>query len=271
MPPRNTSVSISPSALVSAGSWVNLTCSSRAKPPVSRFTWFKTSTDGPMNLSEGQIYSFNATEGGDYYCVATNDLRQQTSSVIHLTVDGQPDGSVRWEAVLGGVIGIIALIFLIVCVCWLKSTHSTPQQTQSQTGDELMVKEPARKTEEKEEDIHYGEINFSKQRAEASSGSVQDSGQQQDTLYAQMPPRNTSVSISPSALVSAGSWVNLTCSSRAKPPVSLFTWFKTSTDGPIQETSTDGPMKVTEGQIYSFEGGDATEGGDYYCRRCGHK
>ncbi|KAI3355129.1 hypothetical protein L3Q82_017998 [Scortum barcoo] len=267
--PKDTSVSISPSALVSAGSWVNLTCSSRAKPPVSRFTWFKTSTDGPMNLSEGQIYSFNATEGGDYYCVATNDLRQQTSSVIHLTVDGQPDGSVRWEAVLGGVIGIIALIFLIVCVCWLKSTHSTPQQTQSQTGDELMVKEPARKTEEKEEDIHYGEINFSKQRAEASSGSVQDSGQQQDTLYAQLivinnfnphiflrcPQGHTSVSISPSALVSAGSWVNLTCSSRAKPPVSRFTtrWFKTSTDG---------PMKVSEGQIYSF---NATEGGDYYC------
>ncbi|KAI3354774.1 hypothetical protein L3Q82_004600 [Scortum barcoo] len=103
--PKDTSVSISPSALVSAGSWVNLTCSSRAKPPVSRFTWFKTSTDGPMK---------------------------------------------------------------------------------SQTGDELMVKEPARKTEEKEEDIHYGEIDFSKQRAEASSGSVQDSGQQQDTLYAQV-------------------------------------------------------------------------------------
>ncbi|XP_014914560.1 sialic acid-binding Ig-like lectin 10 [Poecilia latipinna] len=37
--PRNTSASISPSGLVSAGSWVELSCSSRAKPP-PRFTWF---------------------------------------------------------------------------------------------------------------------------------------------------------------------------------------------------------------------------------------
>ncbi|KAI3354776.1 hypothetical protein L3Q82_004602 [Scortum barcoo] len=80
----------------------NLTCSSRAKPPVSRFTWFKTSTDGPMkNLPAGQ----------------------------------------------------------------------------------LAVKEPARATEI--EDIHYGEISFSKHTSQPSS-SVQDSVQQQDTLYAQV-------------------------------------------------------------------------------------
>uniref|UniRef100_A0A8P4G9J3 Ig-like domain-containing protein n=1 Tax=Dicentrarchus labrax TaxID=13489 RepID=A0A8P4G9J3_DICLA len=82
--PKDTSVSISPSGLVSAGSWVNLTCSSRAKPPVSRFTWFKNSKDGPMIVSEGPFYSFNVTDGGDYYCVATNDLGNQSSSWIHL-------------------------------------------------------------------------------------------------------------------------------------------------------------------------------------------
>ncbi|XP_044032907.1 vascular cell adhesion protein 1-like isoform X3 [Siniperca chuatsi] len=188
--PKDTSGSISPSGLVSAGSWVNLTCSSRAKPPVSRFTWFKKSTDGPMTVSEGQVYSFNATDGGVYYCVATNDLGNQTSSQIHLNNAEPPDGSLQWGAVLGGIIGIIVLICLVVCVCalmcWrrLKSTHST-QQSQSQAGEELAVKEPARKTEE-EEDIHYGEIDFSKRRPAPSSDSAQDSGQQQDTLYAQV-------------------------------------------------------------------------------------
>ncbi|XP_044032906.1 vascular cell adhesion protein 1-like isoform X2 [Siniperca chuatsi] len=188
--PKDTSGSISPSGLVSAGSWVNLTCSSRAKPPVSRFTWFKKSTDGPMTVSEGQVYSFNATDGGVCYCVATNDLGKQTSSEIHLTIKEPPDGSLQWGAVLGGIIGIIVLICLVVCVCalmcWrrLKSTHST-QQSQSQAGEELAVKEPARKTEE-EEDIHYGEIDFSKRRPAPSSDSAQDSGQQQDTLYAQV-------------------------------------------------------------------------------------
>ncbi|XP_038581447.1 B-cell receptor CD22-like [Micropterus salmoides] len=192
--PKNTSVSISPSGLVSAGSWVNLTCSSRAKPPVSRFTWFKNSTDGPKNVSEGEVYSFkvtNVTDGGVYYCVATNDLGNQTSSEIHLTLEGLTGGSLNWGAVLGGIIGVILLVCLVVGVCAvlcgrrLKSTHSTQQPSQSQTGEELAVENPAFKTEEKE-DIHYGEVDFSKQRPELSSDSVQDSGQQQDTLYAQV-------------------------------------------------------------------------------------
>ncbi|XP_059183157.1 B-cell receptor CD22-like [Centropristis striata] len=85
--PRNTSVSVSPSGLVSAGSWVNLTCSSRAKPPVSRFTWFKNSKDGAISVAEGDFYSLNVTDGGDYYCVATNDLGNEMSPVISLTIE----------------------------------------------------------------------------------------------------------------------------------------------------------------------------------------
>ncbi|MPV02305.1 hypothetical protein FVA96_24205 [Escherichia coli] len=82
-------MSICPSGRVSAGSRVNLTCSSRAKPPVSRFTWFKTSRDAPIKVSEGDFYSFNVTDGGVYYCVATNQLGDQTSSEIHLTIGGK--------------------------------------------------------------------------------------------------------------------------------------------------------------------------------------
>ncbi|KAM4718253.1 uncharacterized protein FYW61_016133 [Anableps anableps] len=51
--PKDTSASISPSGLVSAGSWVELSCSSRARPPPS-FTWFKNSKDGAINVSVGQ-------------------------------------------------------------------------------------------------------------------------------------------------------------------------------------------------------------------------
>ncbi|XP_030281585.1 vascular cell adhesion protein 1-like [Sparus aurata] len=105
--PKNTSVSIS----ASAGSWVNLTCSSRAKPPVSSFTWFRNSKEGLMNVSEGHFYSVNVTDGGDYYCVATNNFGSQKSPEIHLTVEGLP-----WEAALGGIIGIIVLICLVVCL-----------------------------------------------------------------------------------------------------------------------------------------------------------
>nr|XP_020481144.1 sialic acid-binding Ig-like lectin 13 [Monopterus albus] len=172
--PKDTSASISPPGVVSAGSCVNLTCRSRARPPVSRFTWFKTSKDGPVNVSEGDVYSFNATEGGVYYCMATNDLGSQKSSEIHLTIEG----CVPWRAVVGGIIAIAALVCVVVAIWQLKLRH----QTQSPTGQDPAPQEPARPAEE---NIHYGEINFSSLRAGARTNLVQDR-QQQDTVYAEV-------------------------------------------------------------------------------------
>ncbi|XP_026035030.1 sialic acid-binding Ig-like lectin 7 [Astatotilapia calliptera] len=187
--PKDTSASISPSGLVSAGSWVNLTCSSRAKPPVSSFTWFKKSRDGAVKVSEGEIYSFNVTDGGVYYCVATNDLGNQTSAEINVTVAGhQNNGSLPLSPLLGGILGLVLLICLIIfafrALRLLK--YQTQQETQSQRSEELVVEEPTSKTEGGEGNIHYGEINFSEPGYEASFVSVQDRGQQQDTVYAQV-------------------------------------------------------------------------------------
>ncbi|XP_070784663.1 sialoadhesin-like [Enoplosus armatus] len=117
--PKDTSASISPSGLVSAGSWVNLTCSSRAKPPVSRFSWFRISKDGPVTVSEGGFYSLkvtNVTDGGVYYCVATNDLGKHTSSEIHLTIEGKHGLMLAWGPVVGGITGIIVLICVVVVI-----------------------------------------------------------------------------------------------------------------------------------------------------------
>ncbi|XP_029955980.1 sialic acid-binding Ig-like lectin 14 [Salarias fasciatus] len=78
--PKDTTVSISPS-----GSWVTLTCSSRAKPAVSSFTWFKNSDHGPIKVSEGDFYTFNVadiTDPESFYCVIENALGNQMSSWI---------------------------------------------------------------------------------------------------------------------------------------------------------------------------------------------
>ncbi|KAL4000835.1 signal-regulatory protein delta [Sarotherodon galilaeus] len=182
--PKDTSASISPSGLVSAGSWVNLTCSSRAKPPVSSFTWFKKSRDGAVKVSEREIYSFNVTDGGVYYCVVTNDLGNQTSAEILAGKDiTNNSGSLLLGPLLGGILGFILLICLVILAWCLKSKHQTQQQTQT---EDLVVEESTSKTEEGEENLHYGEINFSTLGYEASSGSMQDRGQQQDMVYAQV-------------------------------------------------------------------------------------
>ncbi|XP_035981012.1 B-cell receptor CD22-like [Fundulus heteroclitus] len=107
--PRNTSASISPSGLVSAGSWVELSCSSRAKPPAS-FTWFRNSKHGAINVSVGQVYSFNATEGGEYYCEATNDLGQGTSPVI--SVSTKDDQVFRFRVLI--ILTILGIIMMCV-------------------------------------------------------------------------------------------------------------------------------------------------------------
>ncbi|XP_043960080.1 myelin-associated glycoprotein-like [Gambusia affinis] len=180
--PKNTSASISPSGLVSAGSWVELSCSSRAKPP-PRFTWFRNSEHGAMNVSVGKVYSFNASEGGEYYCVATNDLGQQKSSVIHVNINEAN----RHFDTMGIAVGISVTVVLLVCLgvsFWcFQSKHSNLQKSQSQTGIEADA--PMSEVNQTEGEVNYGEINFIKKTPETSLPPVQNSDQQ-EMVYAQV-------------------------------------------------------------------------------------
>ncbi|XP_038131523.1 sialic acid-binding Ig-like lectin 14 [Cyprinodon tularosa] len=174
--PKDTSASISPSGLVSAGSWVELSCSSRAKPPAS-FTWFRNSKHGAINVSVGQVYSFNVTEGGEYYCEATNNLGTQRSSVILLNSE-----AIGTPLLVTVIVGVILFIILVLSLWCLKTKCQTPHQTQSQIYQEVSDQIAANETEE---ELNYGDITVLQKRPEASSVSVQDGGQQ-ETEYAQV-------------------------------------------------------------------------------------
>ncbi|KAM4718257.1 vascular cell adhesion protein 1-like [Anableps anableps] len=251
--PKDTSASISPSGLVSAGSWVELSCSTRANPPPS-FTWFRSSTDGSINVSVGQVYCFNVTEGGDYYCVASNDLGSQRSSVIFIGNEDSP-----WSP------SIIVPSNLkehqsvtITCSALTPCPHSPPEltwnlqqdshsQTENNTDGTLTTKIQETITLS---DTHDGYNIICFARYPVNGGNK--TAEREVTLSVSYAPKDTSASISPSGLVSAGSWVELSCSSRARPPPS-FTWFRSSTDGAIN---------VSVGQVYCF---NVTEGGEFYC------
>ncbi|XP_017157460.1 sialic acid-binding Ig-like lectin 14 [Poecilia reticulata] len=182
--PRNTSASISPSGLVSAGSWVELSCSSRAKPP-PRFTWFRKSKDGNINVSVGQVYSFNVTEGGEFYCQAINALGNQTSNV-NINIEGPSKADFPTLPITVGLsLAIIVGLCLVLTVWCFKSKQSSPQQThqtQSQTGVEADVQISDGK--ETKGEVHYGEVIIIKKTPEASSLPVLDS--EQVSVYAQV-------------------------------------------------------------------------------------
>ncbi|KAF5906484.1 B-cell receptor CD22-like, partial [Clarias magur] len=150
-PPKNISVSISPSGEIVEGISVTLTCSSDSKPPVEIYTWFK----GMTSVGNGKTYTITAISSensGEYKCQGSNEAGNRDSSIVTLNV-----------------------------------------------------------------------------------------------LY---PPKNVSVSISPSGEIVEGSSVTLTCSSDANPPVEIYTWFK------VNESSA-----VGSGQSYR-----ALQSGQYYCQ-----
>ncbi|XP_055006894.1 sialic acid-binding Ig-like lectin 12 isoform X2 [Boleophthalmus pectinirostris] len=153
--PKNTSVEVSASGSLSAGQSVTLSCSSRAKPPVHLFTWFRHSSQGPVNVSQGHTYSFNFTEEGQYYCVASNTFGNESSPDITLSItETNTLSAIPWEAILGAGIGLIIVFCLAVFFMSVRSKRKAAEESQTIT---LVKTDKA----EEEEDMHYGEIDFS--------------------------------------------------------------------------------------------------------------
>ncbi|XP_054877617.1 sialic acid-binding Ig-like lectin 7 isoform X2 [Poeciliopsis prolifica] len=142
--PKNTSASIN----LTEDGGVIMTCSSRANPPVSLFTWFRNSTNGTMQVAEGEVYGLNITEEGIYYCMATNNLGNQKSPEVLLRSSERSnqrniEGSVEEHSERTGImsnpvktslvsaLGVVLLGCLIKVLIWfLKVIHLSPEKSQ---------------------------------------------------------------------------------------------------------------------------------------------
>ena len=83
-PPKNVSVSISPSGEIVEGSSVTLTCSSDANPPVE-YNWFK----GTSLVAKGETYTMNkisSVDSGEYKCRSSNEHGEKLSEALTLNV-----------------------------------------------------------------------------------------------------------------------------------------------------------------------------------------
>ncbi|XP_061113499.1 sialic acid-binding Ig-like lectin 10 [Conger conger] len=92
-PPKNASVSVSPSGSVLEGSSVTLTCSSKANPPVQNYTWYRVNGTEMNTVGTGQNLTFNVTESNgseQYYCEAQNEHGKENSTTVQLNVIYMP-------------------------------------------------------------------------------------------------------------------------------------------------------------------------------------
>ncbi|KAI4877574.1 hypothetical protein NFI96_004649 [Prochilodus magdalenae] len=84
-PPKNVSVSISPSGKIVEGSSVTLTCSSDGIPPVEIYTWFKGST--PVgNEQTYNIPNIRSEDSGEYTCQSRNEHGERRSAPMPINV-----------------------------------------------------------------------------------------------------------------------------------------------------------------------------------------
>lgn len=86
VPPKETTVLVNSDGPVVEGSAVTLLCRSRAKPPVSNYTWYK---DGKEVGEAGQsllLASLEPSHAGDYRCSAVNQLGETVSPPTQLDV-----------------------------------------------------------------------------------------------------------------------------------------------------------------------------------------
>ncbi|KAK9953459.1 hypothetical protein ABG768_017448 [Culter alburnus] len=136
-PPKETHITIDPSASVSVGSNVTLTCKSKAGPSNDmNYTWYKCGYETP--IAQGKRISFVVTHNntGLFFCIAQNKYGKQSSAEIQLTVEvtdiSQDMGQVGQSMPLiagcvGGIVAVLTLSALGFCtrfMCKWKKTET---------------------------------------------------------------------------------------------------------------------------------------------------
>uniref|UniRef100_UPI0037E8EC85 myelin-associated glycoprotein-like n=1 Tax=Semicossyphus pulcher TaxID=241346 RepID=UPI0037E8EC85 len=88
--PKETTVTVDPEGPILEGSSVTLSCSSRANPPVTNYTWYKDDEEDQEPGSILVLKGVDASHSGSYHCAAKNELGEGTSAQLQLDVQYPP-------------------------------------------------------------------------------------------------------------------------------------------------------------------------------------
>ncbi|XP_061095277.1 B-cell receptor CD22-like isoform X2 [Conger conger] len=249
--PKNTSISVSHSGEIMEGSSVNLTCSSDANPPVQNYTWFKKNKTRVWQAGSGQSLNFPYLQSwnrGWYYCVSENKHGAKNSAAVSLKVYYAPKNTSVSLSPSGEIMEGIS----VTLTC--SSDANPPVQNYTWFKKNRAV------SSWRKSGLNHSITNIVSQESGQYYCEVQNQlGTQNsttETINVQYPPKNTSVSVSPSGEIVEGSSVILTCSSDANPPVQNYTWFKKNETGVWQAGS---------GQSLTLSNFESWNSGHYYC------
>lgn len=88
--PKETNITISPSASVPVGMNVTLTCRSTANPSDKmNYSWYKQGAEKQLMFGERLFFNATTESAGLYFCKAENKLGNQMSEGIQLVVEGE--------------------------------------------------------------------------------------------------------------------------------------------------------------------------------------
>uniref|UniRef100_A0A8C7JC72 Ig-like domain-containing protein n=1 Tax=Oncorhynchus kisutch TaxID=8019 RepID=A0A8C7JC72_ONCKI len=162
-PPRNTSVSVSPSGEIVEGSSVTLTCSSDANPPVDKYTWY-FQNETLINGFE-QIYNitnFRSEDSGHYHCEAWNKMTSKNSTDL-IIITGKVSSS------------MVCLYIKIHISCSLfphntdnqDDVHYTSIHFSGSNNQEVPLYSTAQlpQTQKEDEDVQYAVVKFNRPSA----------------------------------------------------------------------------------------------------------
>ncbi|KAL6482110.1 hypothetical protein MHYP_G00101900 [Metynnis hypsauchen] len=163
-PPKNGSVSISPSGEIVEGSSVTLTCSSDGNPPVKNYIWFKEGGTSPVGSGQNySIINITADHSGLYYCEAQNEHGALNGTVM-VSVKRQSLLAV-WIAV--GV-GSFVLLLITVLICIYRFSEGWRKREDENTDQPIHANEghedhSARPPPEDESSVYENVAVFKKQ------------------------------------------------------------------------------------------------------------
>ncbi|KAL2086275.1 hypothetical protein ACEWY4_017334 [Coilia grayii] len=177
-PPKNTAVLVSPSAVITKGSSVTLTCSSDANPAVESYTWFKVDQSTPVGSGQQHsISNISSEDGGQYYCEARNGYGAENASAVSITVEGeQGPVTVAVVAVL-----VCAVVCFLCVVLWLRY-----QMNRNLTNEQMNRPTSRGRDEQAAHDYENDDI-----QTNSAHQNLNPNTSQPDADYQNMNPNNT--------------------------------------------------------------------------------